>query len=82
MDHPTLTSNRARRIEPRGLRKPDSADYVGVSESQFDTWIDKGLMPKGKKIGGVKLWDRAALDRALDALFDTDPTDAIWDHVS
>jgi predicted DNA-binding transcriptional regulator AlpA len=68
---------------PRGLRREAAADYVGVSPSHFDEWVKQGIMPKPKKIGGVVLWDRGALDDALDALFysEADAEAAAWDDV-
>ena len=72
-----MTSTDARRrlalatAPRRGLRMPDAAVYVGVSETLFQSWIEKGLMPKPtKRIDGVILWDIKALDEAWDALPD------------
>lgn len=55
---------------PRGLRREQAAVYVGVSPTQFDRWIEQGLMPRPKATGGVVVWDRLALDAAFDALPD------------
>ena len=59
---------RRSRIEPRGLRRPDAATYVGVSESKFQQMVDEGQMPQSIKVGGCKMWDRFDLDIAFDAL--------------
>jgi predicted DNA-binding transcriptional regulator AlpA len=75
-----LSSMRSGWIEPRGLRKPMAAHYVGVSPSTFETWIEKGMMPSGKKIGGVVLWDRRELDVAFDNLPDETQTDTSWEN--
>lgn len=59
----------ARVIQPRGLRRETAALYVGVSASQFSKWVEAGVMPMARVVGGVALWDREALDVALDDLF-------------
>jgi len=58
-------------IPRRGLRRGEAATYVGVSETKFRAWIADGRMPSGVRIDGVTLWDIRALDRAMDALFET-----------
>ena len=69
---------------PRGLRREDAADYVGISPTQFDKWVRDEILPKGTKEGGIKLWDRYALDEAMDAIFYpvADTEMAVWDDVS
>lgn len=57
-------------IEPRGLRLPDAAAYVGMGETKFLQLVDAGRMPSARKIDGMTLWDRRALDRRLDEIFD------------
>lgn len=65
---------------PRGLRRDGAAEYVGISPSKFDDWVVDGTMPSPTKKGGVALWDRYALDTAMDRLFypGADP-DSQWD---
>jgi predicted DNA-binding transcriptional regulator AlpA len=75
---PRITSDG---LQPRGLRKPRAAAYVGVSETLFDTGVKNGLMPKPFKLGGVTLWDRHQLDLALDALSNREEEDSCWDDV-
>lgn len=60
----------AARVLPmrRLLRRPEAAAYVGASATTFDAWIASGLMPQGRRIGGVVVWDVRALDEAVDAL--------------
>jgi predicted DNA-binding transcriptional regulator AlpA len=60
---------RVSKIIPRGLRRADAAGYLGISPSQFDKWVLLGRAPVAKKIGGVVLWDRFALDEAIEAIF-------------
>jgi len=54
---------------PRGLRRQSVADYVGVSPTQLDKWVMEGVLPSPRKIGGVVIWDRYALDEAMEAIF-------------
>ena len=39
------------------LRRDEAAAAVGISSTVFDRWVKEGRMPKGRKIGGVVLWD-------------------------
>lgn len=57
-------------IVPRGMRRESSARYVGVSPTKFDDWVSREMMPAGRKIDGVVLWDRLELDEAFEALKD------------
>lgn len=66
---------------PRGLRLDAAAAYVGVSVSTFERWVERGLMPKPKKIDGITVWDRRKIDQSFDDLpGDTD--DGRWDDVA
>lgn len=40
-----------------GLRREEAATALGISATLFDKWVCDGLMPKGRKIVGVVLWD-------------------------
>lgn len=53
---------------PRGLSRIEAARYVGVSPSTFDRLVAEGFMPQPKKIGARRVFDRAQLDSAFDAL--------------
>lgn len=67
----SLSHVRRQRIEPRGLRLPDAAAYVGVSESKYSQMEDAGLMPCPMPgYGGCTVYDRYELDAAMDALKD------------
>lgn len=52
----------------RGLRRPEAAEYIGVSASKFDQLVRTGRMPKPKRIDGCVVWDVRELDRAFDAI--------------
>lgn len=62
--------NSDRGFAPRGLRRGDAAWYVGVSPSKLDDWVARRIMPEPKQQDGVVVWDRFALDVAIDALPD------------
>lgn len=50
---------------PRGLCSDEAARYVGVSTGKFYQMIKDGSMPRPKKTGGRKVWDRHKLDAAF-----------------
>ncbi|HEX8899922.1 hypothetical protein [Vitreimonas sp.] len=67
---------------PRGLNRLEAARYIGVSPTTFDKLVTDGRMPRPKEIGARRVYDRALLDSAFDALgeFDVDFTVANeWD---
>ena len=69
-----VVSNRA--IEPRGLARDDAAAYIGIGSTLFDRLVSLGRLPKGARLDGRIIWDRRALDRVMDKLFDeTDAAD-------
>jgi len=39
-----------------GYREKDAAAFVGVSASTFRAWVEQGIMPKARKIGGCKIY--------------------------
>ena len=43
------------------LRRDEAAAAISISPSLLDQWIALGLMPAGRKIRGVVLWDTAEL---------------------
>lgn len=57
-------------IEPRGLRRPEAASYVGVSPTKFDEMVQDGRMPMPKQVDDCVIWDVRRLDDAFDALPD------------
>jgi predicted DNA-binding transcriptional regulator AlpA len=54
--------------EPRGLRRDAAAGYVGISPTKFDELVADGRMPKPFTVDSCVIWDRWALDRAIDEL--------------
>lgn len=68
------------RIIPRGLRREESAMYVGVSTSKFDEMVADGRMPKPKLIDSRRVWDLHQLDMAFEVLpGGSDTIDNPWD---
>ena len=55
-------------VTPRLLTARQVADYLSVSEATVRRMAGRGELPKPLSIGGVKRWDRNAIDRDLDAL--------------
>jgi hypothetical protein len=72
-----------RDVWPRGLRRLDAADYAGISPTLYDEWVKQRMLPATKKIGGVVLTDRFALDDALDVLFASESEEQLdaWNDV-
>ncbi len=58
---------------PRGMSRLRAAFYCGVTPQSFDRMVADGAMPASTPIQGRSLWDRFAVDKALDALFGTNP---------
>ena len=50
---------------PRGLRADRAAAYLGMSRTKFLELVDKKFFPPPKCIGGIRVWDRLALDSAF-----------------
>ncbi|MDH2341535.1 hypothetical protein [Bradyrhizobium sp. SSUT77] len=65
---------------PRGLSRLRAAAYIGVTPQAFDRMVTSEEMPKPKMIGGVRRWDKLAIDRAFDAIFGTQ-TDSAGEEV-
>ena len=66
-------------LAPRGLSRVQAAAYVGISPTLFDELVADHRMPKPKRINARKVWDRAQLDEAFEALpSEADPNP--WDE--
>jgi excisionase family DNA binding protein len=53
---------------PRAMRADRAASYLDISKSMFLQWVAEGKMPRGVRIGGVRVWDRQEIDEAFEAL--------------
>ena len=49
------------------LSKIEAAEYLGISRATFDNYINKGLIPKGRKRQGFKelSWNKSDLDEYI-----------------
>lgn len=56
--------NLIQKLNSKELSKLEAADYIGVSRATFDNYIQKGLLPAGKKRVGFKelCWYKHDLD--------------------
>lgn len=56
-------------MTPRLLSREEASAYVGLSPNSFDAEVRAGTFPRPVKLRKVErlLWDRKALDLALDA---------------
>jgi predicted DNA-binding transcriptional regulator AlpA len=52
---------------PRGLSRAAAACYCGISPSLFDRAVKDGLLPPPRRCYGRRVWDRHAIDLAMDA---------------
>jgi predicted DNA-binding transcriptional regulator AlpA len=70
----STSSSSARDLSlPRfALRRDEAAASVAISPTLFDEWIRQGKMPKGRKIGGVVLWDTQEVRDAWCNIRDSD----------
>jgi predicted DNA-binding transcriptional regulator AlpA len=59
----------------RGLSRGEAADYIGVSQTLFDTMVKVGQMPKPIKAMSRSIWDIRALDEAFTDLATEQITD-------
>jgi predicted DNA-binding transcriptional regulator AlpA len=62
--HNALPTN----VPPRGLSREQAAAFCGIATDLFDRLVKDGTLPRGIKLRGRTVWDRAALDRAFDRL--------------
>lgn len=70
-------------LPPRGISREAAAEYVGVGTTLFDQYVRDGKMPRPREIGGRKVWDVRALDRAFDRLPGGDDASANpWDSAA
>jgi predicted DNA-binding transcriptional regulator AlpA len=77
-DTPTSSEYLAGGNSTTGFNREQSAEYIGVSPTQFDELVADGRMPKPKRIDGRVVWDRLQLDLAFAALPDADGRGDIW----
>ena len=69
-------------VLPRGLSRPQAAEYVGVSPTLFDAMVKDRRMPAAKRINSRTVWDLRSLDEAFanlpsDRTSDNNPWDSV-----
>ena len=55
-------------LPPRCLSVTEAAAYLGMGNLLFEKLVRKGVLPQGLQLMGWKVWDRVALDLAVDRL--------------
>ena len=59
----------SRHAESRGWGLAEAAAYLGLSPARFERHVAEGLLPRPLPLGGRgRVWDRMAIDRALDRM--------------
>lgn len=53
--------------ERRCYDRKEAASYIGVSSTHLDKLVRRGEVPAPINLLGKKVWNRIALDRAIDA---------------
>ena len=66
-------------VPRRGYSRSEAAQYVGISETMFDSMVKSGDMPKPVRIGKRTIWDVQALDAAFNHLAAADNANP-WDE--
>jgi predicted DNA-binding transcriptional regulator AlpA len=51
---------------PRAMRADRAAAYLSLATSTFLKLVDEKRLPRGKRLGGCVIWDRAELDSFVD----------------
>lgn len=51
-----------------GLGQADAAAFVGVSATTFRAMVEDGRMPRPRRVGTRRLWNRREIEAAFDAL--------------
>jgi len=61
---------------PGALRADRAAAYLSMSTSTFLELVEKGRLPRGKKLAGIRFWVRRELDNFIEAYEGDEPEDA------
>ena len=51
---------------PRYMRADRAAAYLDISRSKFMELVEAHRLPKPKALDGIRVWDRLALETAVD----------------
>jgi predicted DNA-binding transcriptional regulator AlpA len=74
-----FTSSESLTVGPRALRREPAALYLGISSNYFDQLVAKNLIPRGRKLGNVTIWDRRELDQCVSEIFENNDANNPWD---
>jgi predicted DNA-binding transcriptional regulator AlpA len=69
-------SLREKTVPRFAMRREEAAASMGISPSTWDKWVSDGIMPAGRKVGGIVLWHPDRVRDARDRLFE-DPEPAM-----
>lgn len=58
----------AEKYDRLGLSRELAATFIGVSANTFDALVKAGTMPKARRVGARKIWDRREIEAAFAAL--------------
>lgn len=67
-------------MTPRCLTKAQAAAYCGCTLRTFDSWVEKGIVPRA--LQNTHRWDRKAVDMALDLASNIPNTITPSDHLT
>ena len=68
-------------LVPIGATREVAAAYCSFSPSKFMDLVQRGLMPKPKRVDGMARWDLEEVRIAFKALPDEDDGPNEWDEV-
>ncbi|WP_018689357.1 hypothetical protein [Ahrensia kielensis] len=57
-------------VRPILYKRISAAAALDISPATFDLWVEQGLVPKGQKIGGLRMWRISELEAAVDDLIE------------
>ena len=63
-----MKGSRAQPVDPIGLSREESATYIGIGSTLFDSMVADGRLPPPRELGGRIIWDREELYAAFKAL--------------
>ena len=68
-------------LAPIGATLPVAAAFCSFSPTKFMQLVERGLMPKPKRVDGMKRWDLEEVRIAFKALPEEDDAPNEWDEV-
>ncbi len=59
------------------VSRSTAANMLDISPTTFDTWVCRGWMPKGHKIGGLRRW---VVEDLQSSLYDLTETNSVIEN--